>query len=113
MRDIARTYIIKQNYKKNSIKIIGGNGVIDVNKYYSIEEVKKHNNSKDGWIVLTKDNVKCVFDVTEWIPEHPGGSEILIKHLGIDATNNFEAIGHSQIVYDTLLPKYFIGFLKE
>lgn len=113
LKDITISYFIKKQNKNANIRLIGGNGIIDVNKYFTIEEVKKHTTTKDAWIILTKDNVKCVFNVTHWIPEHPGGAEILIENLGIDATNNFEAIGHSDVVYNILLPKYFIGFLKN
>lgn len=113
MKDITQSYYIKQKYRKTDIHLLGGNGIINVNRYYTMEEVSKHTSANDGWIIISKDGVKCVFNVTEWIPNHPGGSQILKDHLGKDATDDFEAIGHSQVVYDTLLPKYFIGFLKE
>ncbi len=112
MKDITKHYYTKMNHKNENISLIGGNGVIDINKFYSWEEISKHNKSSDGWIVLTIDNISCVFDVTKWIPEHPGGPDVLIKHLGIDATSNFEAIGHPEFVYKKILPKYFKGYLK-
>jgi len=37
----------------------------------SIEEIKKHASEQDCWIVV--DDV--VWDITEFIPSHPGGNE--------------------------------------
>ena len=110
---IIKSYYIKLMNMNKSINLIGKNGQINVDKFYTWEEIKKHNHPNNGWIVLTINNVSSVFDITSWIPEHPGGSEILIKHLGIDATNNFESIGHPEYIYNTLLPKYFLGFVKN
>ena len=37
----------------------------------SVEEIKKHASEQDCWIVV--DDV--VWDITEFIPSHPGGNE--------------------------------------
>jgi|LauGreDrversion4_2_1035121.scaffolds.fasta_scaffold2436094_1 cytochrome b involved in lipid metabolism len=79
-------------------------------KYYTWKEIK---NPKNKWIVLNINNHLCVLDVEQWIPNHPGGPDILIRHLNKDATKDFEAIGHGQYVYKTLLPKYYIGEVKK
>ena len=113
MNDIVQSYFIKKQNKKKEIHMIGGNGIIDINKSFTIDEIKKHNTPNDAWILLKIKDVYCVYDVTKWISEHPGGPEVLISHLGMDATENFETIGHPNIVYETLLPKFFIGFLKK
>ncbi len=116
IKSIAHCYHIKL---ANPSKKIGSmneslHKIIDTNTFYTMEELRKHNKKEDAWIVLTIDGVSCVFNVTKWIPEHPGGEDILIKHLAKDATEKFVDLHeHSDIVYNTLLPTYFIGYLKK
>ena len=40
--------------------------------------------------------------------QHPGGEEILVENAGIDATENFEDVGHSSDARE-MLHDYFIG----
>ncbi len=40
--------------------------------------------------------------------QHPGGEEILIENAGIDATENFEDVGHSSDARE-MLHDYFLG----
>ncbi|XP_044131228.1 cytochrome b5-like, partial [Bufo gargarizans] len=60
-------------------------------KYYTLEEIQKHNTSKSTWIILHHN----VFDVTKFLEEHPGGEEVLREQAGGDATETFEDIEHS------------------
>ncbi|XP_065915740.1 uncharacterized protein [Dysidea avara] len=55
------------------------------------EEIKKHNNKSSLWIVIHD----CVYDVTSFQEEHPGGEEVLLEQAGQDASAAFEDIGHS------------------
>ncbi|VDM96966.1 unnamed protein product [Thelazia callipaeda] len=54
-------------------------------------ELAEHNSSKSSWVCI--DNK--VYDVTEFLDEHPGGCEVLLQQAGLDATEAFEDIGHS------------------
>ena len=50
---------------------------------YTMEEVAKHDcKEKKVWIVLNK----LVYDVTEFLPFHPGGAGFLLEVAGEDAT---------------------------
>ncbi|XP_068849646.1 cytochrome b5 isoform X2 [Capricornis sumatraensis] len=60
-------------------------------KYYTLEEIQKHNHSKSTWLIL---HYK-VYDLTKFLEEHPGGEEVLREQAGGDATENFEDVGHS------------------
>ncbi|XP_046822283.1 cytochrome b5-like [Vespa crabro] len=77
-------------------------------KEFTIEEVQKTKGTGKVVIILHDK----VYDVTEFLNEHPGGEEILIDHAGKDGTENFNDVGHSQDALD-LMNKYKIGELIE
>ncbi|KAF8473133.1 L-lactate dehydrogenase [Kalaharituber pfeilii] len=51
-------------------------------------EVAKHNSKDSCWVIVHG----RAYDVTEFLPEHPGGSKIILKYAGKDATEEFEPI---------------------
>lgn len=53
---------------------------------YTLEEVREHSTDKDCWVVV-KDKV---YDVTDYLSEHPGGKQILASAAGTDCTDEFE-----------------------
>ncbi|KAK1344052.1 hypothetical protein QTO34_014611 [Cnephaeus nilssonii] len=75
-------------------------------KYYTLEEIQKHNHSKSTWLILHHK----VYDVTKFLEEHPGGEEVLREQAGGDATENFEDVGHSMDARE-LSKTYIIGEL--
>jgi len=75
---------------------------------YTWTEIKKHNTTKDLWVVIgTK-----VYDLTNFVDEHPGGESVLLEEAGKDATAAFTEIGHTS---DALKEqeKYFIGTVQS
>ncbi|KAI8890899.1 cytochrome b5 [Backusella circina FSU 941] len=75
---------------------------------FSSDDVAKHNTKNDLWVSIHNK----VYNVTEFVIEHPGGEEVLIDEAGKDATEAFEDIGHSDEARD-ILEKYLIGTLDE
>ncbi|UJR30179.1 hypothetical protein I4U23_017719 [Adineta vaga] len=61
-------------------------------KILSMAQVRELAKDKDKCIMVI-DN--CVYDITKFIDEHPGGEEVLKENHGKDATNAFEDVGHS------------------
>ncbi|KAK3369091.1 FMN-dependent dehydrogenase-domain-containing protein [Lasiosphaeria ovina] len=51
-------------------------------------EVAKHSSAKDCWVIVHG----RAYDVTEFLPEHPGGQKVILKYAGGDATEEFEPI---------------------
>ncbi|KAK1237773.1 hypothetical protein MKX07_003609 [Trichoderma sp. CBMAI-0711] len=64
------------------------------------EEVAKHNSEKSCWVIIHGK----AYDVTEFLPEHPGGEEIILKYAGKDATEEFDPI-HPRDTLDKYLDK--------
>lgn len=52
---------------------------------YTKGEVAKHNSKDDLWIIISGQ----VYDVTGFLPDHPGGTRPLLNNAGKDATSVF------------------------
>ncbi|GIC89047.1 uncharacterized protein Aud_005448 [Aspergillus udagawae] len=75
---------------------------------YSLQDVSRHNTTKDLWIVIEKE----VFDVTQFQAEHPGGEKILKKIAGKDATVKFLEY-HEASILSRYRERLQVGVLKE
>jgi|EP00670_Eutreptiella_braarudii_P006529 cytochrome b involved in lipid metabolism len=73
-------------------------------KAFASEEVFKHKTADDCWLLIEGK----VYDVTKYLDEHPGGSEIMVDAAGKDATEDFKDIGHSDSAKKAMAP-YLIG----
>ncbi|KAK4936135.1 hypothetical protein LTR10_022931 [Elasticomyces elasticus] len=69
------------------------------------EELIKHNSTEDCWVVLHSK----VYDVTSFLNEHPGGSAIILKFAGADATKAYDEIHAPGMVEETLEKEQFMG----
>ncbi|KAG6007912.1 Cytochrome b2, mitochondrial precursor [Claviceps maximensis] len=63
-------------------------------------DIEKHNDEKSCWVIVHGK----AYDVTDFLPEHPGGSKIILKYAGKDATEEFEPI-HPPDTLDKYLDK--------
>ncbi|KAF7303314.1 hypothetical protein MKEN_01295500 [Mycena kentingensis (nom. inval.)] len=55
---------------------------------FSLDQVKPHDNKDDCWVIISGN----VYDVTQFLNEHPGGASIILKYAGRDATLAYEPI---------------------
>ncbi|EGZ05987.1 hypothetical protein PHYSODRAFT_320055 [Phytophthora sojae] len=73
------------------------------------EEVVRRNESGEVWLVMQG----MVLDITRWIPEHPGGSELIAQEaMNVDSTVMFE-IYHASRQSFRYLKQFYIGELSE
>lgn len=92
-----------QNVRK---KYLNGKKEI-ILKIYTIDDVVKHNQENDCWIVI-EDNV---YDISRFLEKHPGGDIILMDYAGKDATEVFLNQGHSKKA-KKMLKLYKIGIVN-
>ena len=73
---------------------------------YTMEEVSKHSKKEDCWLIIKGQ----VYNVTEFLSSHPGGSSIVVSVGGQDATEYFEEL-HRPEILDEVGKQYIIGEL--
>ncbi|WWC89600.1 uncharacterized protein L201_004525 [Kwoniella dendrophila CBS 6074] len=73
-------------------------------KLISFEEVQKHTKRDDCWVVIDGN----IYDVTDFLDQHPGGAEIVLANAGKDATKIFKPL-HPPDALDTLEPYQHLG----
>ncbi|CAK1586943.1 unnamed protein product [Parnassius mnemosyne] len=70
-------------------------------------ELATHNKKNDAWLAIRG----RVYNITHYLPYHPGGPEELMRGAGIDATDLFDKV-HPWVNYDSLLAKCLVGPLR-
>ncbi|KAK4247403.1 cytochrome b5-like protein [Corynascus novoguineensis] len=65
----------------------------------------KHTTPDSCWVVLHGN----VYDVTEFLPEHPGGSRIILQLAGRDATAEYDPIHPPGTLEENLKPEAKLG----
>ena len=73
-------------------------------KLYTLNEIKKHDNEKDCWLIINQ----RVYNVTDFLSEHPGGKKVILNYGGKDATKEFEML-HRPNIIDKYGNEYLIG----
>eukprot|EP00049_Salpingoeca_infusionum_P020105 m.363520 g.363520 ORF g.363520 m.363520 type:complete len:85 (-) comp22860_c0_seq1:378-632(-) len=74
----------------------------------SRDEVSQHCSMNDCWVIINS----RVYNVTQFLPEHPGGEDVVMDWAGRDGTSAFADIGHSASARE-ILETYCIGTLAE
>jgi cytochrome b involved in lipid metabolism len=55
-------------------------------RHISLHELAQHSTRNDCWVAIRGQ----VFDVTNFVPEHPAGAGPILQRAGKDATSDFE-----------------------
>jgi len=69
------------------------------------KEVAQHNSRDSCWIIVHGH----VYDVTEFLDDHPGGSKIILKYAGKDATEEYDPIHPPDAITTNLPPEKHLG----
>ncbi|RVD85247.1 uncharacterized protein DFL_003573 [Arthrobotrys flagrans] len=76
-----------------------------VNALLTSSEIAKHNSAESCWVIIHGK----AYDVTDFLPEHPGGSKIILKYAGKDATEEFDPIHPPDTLEKYLDPSKHMG----
>ncbi|KYN18031.1 Cytochrome b5 [Trachymyrmex cornetzi] len=77
-------------------------------RVFTRSEIKK-SDDKDEVLFILHDKV---YNVRSFLNEHPGGEEILLEHKGIDASEDFDDVGHSKDAME-LMKTYQVGVIAD
>lgn len=80
-----------------------------MSKTISVQEVQAHSSPEKGMYIIVDDTV---YDVTNFVDEHPGGAKILKRVAGKDATKQFWKY-HNESVLKKYGDKLKIGTIGE
>ncbi|CAK7211473.1 hypothetical protein SCUCBS95973_001127 [Sporothrix curviconia] len=75
----------------------------------TVDDIAAHNRLHDLWLVV--DNV--VYDLTDFADHHPGGTDILLRFAGRDATRVYSRIHAPSLITAELRPEKHLGRLDE
>jgi cytochrome b involved in lipid metabolism len=90
----------QQNTKHDSL--------VETVQEFTREDVSNHSDFDDCYVIIKK----IVYDVTNFIDDHPGGLDVIMEFAGGDATTAFQENGHSKHAYD-LLENFKIGVIVK
>ena len=77
-------------------------------KSYTKAEVAAKNTASNCWTIVGNK----VYDLTQWISRHPGGSGAIASLCGVDGTSGFKGKHGSSGRPNSILDSYYIGDLK-
>ena len=72
---------------------------------YTLAEVAKRNTQTECWVAIDGG----VYDLTDWIRQHPGGSGAIRALCGTDGTNQFISQHGGESRPSSTLDRYYLG----
>ena len=73
-----------------------------------LSELQEHKSQHDCWIALKG----VVYQVSSYLPYHPGGKKIVMAYAGRDATKEFQRY-HAWVNIEGLVGVLKVGLLEE
>ncbi|KAG0239213.1 hypothetical protein BGW41_007829 [Actinomortierella wolfii] len=73
---------------------------------YTLADLKQHRTREDAWTALNG----VVYNITPYLPFHPGGEKELMRCAGRDGTKLFN-LTHKWVNYEYMLRECQVGFL--
>ncbi|OQD67190.1 hypothetical protein PENDEC_c042G01794 [Penicillium decumbens] len=74
-------------------------------KVFDAADVAKHNSAESCWVILHGK----VYDVTDFVSDHPGGAKVILRLAGKDATEEFDPVHPDGTLEENLKPEACLG----
>lgn len=76
---------------------------------FTAAEVATRNSERSCWSIINND----VYDLTNWIRQHPGGDRAILRICGVDGTSRFTGQHGGSLSIASQLKEFVIGVLKS
>lgn len=81
---------------------------VDTTTAHSVDEIADHDEAGDCWVMIDGG----VYDVTGWIPQHPGGVARIEPLCGGEATSEFLGEHSASPTAQETLARYQVGVVE-
>lgn len=98
------TMATKTKSRPPGLSIANNDPAVHAPALFSLNEIAQHHSPSDLWMIV----FNKVYNVTDFAQDHPGGVEVLYDCGGVDATEAFEDVAHSNDAVNMLAP-YYLG----
>lgn len=85
----------------------GGNTA--ANEGIPADEVAQHKDSTSCWSMINGN----VYDLTSWIPKHPGGPQAILQLCGTDGSAKFNGMHGGSAMQEQILAGFKIGVVRQ
>lgn len=75
---------------------------------YTRSEIARHSTRDDCWVIMHD----IVYDVTDFIRDHPGGAKVIAHFGGKDISEEFDSI-HRPTTLKMIAKKWMIGRVAQ
>ena len=86
-----------------------GGGNTEVNKGMTSADVAMHSDATSCWAIINGN----VYDLTSWIPKHPGGPGAILKLCGTNGSEEFNEQHGGAALQAQVLAGFKIGVLTQ
>lgn len=78
-------------------------------RHFTWQDVSKHNTASSAWVIIDR----RVYDITKFLPNHPGGKEMLLLSAGRECTDLFTMYHwwDDAAKARSIMEKFFVGHL--
>lgn len=81
---------------------------VEEEKAFTMDEITKHNSEESCWTIIRGE----VYDLTDWISQHPGGPDKILSICGKDGTEAFIQKHGGKEKPEETLKKFKIGIFE-
>lgn len=89
----------------NDMQMPGG----EIGGAITMEQVADHTDGTSCWSAING----SVYDLTSWIPQHPGGSQAILQLCGTDGSEKFNGQHGGSPMQERILAGFKIGELSQ